>query len=256
MYKYSVLTYNFGGYEIMREVCGWQSDVEYIYVTDDKTLTSSTWNIVYDESLDGKDIFDKCYSVRFNPFKYCSTDICVRIDASIQLLQPIDKIINDFVSKDFDIAFMPHHCFDNISDEYRAWCTFRGYDEQKAFDNTKFFHKCGYDTDNYKGLYTGGIIIQKRNKKNEDINRMTYSFLKYLGDENAIERNDQIVFTFVINNFFENDLKIMPISASLVESDTLILMVHGRDDLRVFNRNPVYYDKAFVFNKETELYKY
>ena len=51
-YKYSVLSFIIGkGYEILHEVKNQQSDVEYIVVTDDINLRSSTWKVIYDESL-------------------------------------------------------------------------------------------------------------------------------------------------------------------------------------------------------------
>ena len=80
--KYSVLTYNINGYEIIHNIDEelfneMKEDVEFIYVTDDHSITSNTWTVVYDDSLTGS-TFDKCYQIRFNPFKYVHTALlCV-----------------------------------------------------------------------------------------------------------------------------------------------------------------------------------
>lgn len=46
-YRYSILTYNFNGYEILREIENPQDDVEYIYVTDNQEFKSDTWNVIF-----------------------------------------------------------------------------------------------------------------------------------------------------------------------------------------------------------------
>lgn len=57
-YRYSIITYNFNNYELLREVQNPQDDVEYIYVNDDPTMTSNTWKIVVDESLSDLSTFE------------------------------------------------------------------------------------------------------------------------------------------------------------------------------------------------------
>ena len=51
MAKYSILCYIINNYENVKEVIEKDPNAEYILVTDDKNLKSSTWNVVYDESL-------------------------------------------------------------------------------------------------------------------------------------------------------------------------------------------------------------
>lgn len=82
--KYSVLCYIINGYEDVKEIIQKDPDVEYILVTDDKNLKSNTWTVVYDENLLAfSSIFDRCYAIRFNIFKYCHTPICVYIDGNV-----------------------------------------------------------------------------------------------------------------------------------------------------------------------------
>jgi len=83
--RYTILTFIIGkGYEKVHEILNKQDDVEYLLVTDDETLKSDTWKVVYDKSLlEFKTPFERCFRVRYNVFRYCSTDICITIDGSI-----------------------------------------------------------------------------------------------------------------------------------------------------------------------------
>jgi len=45
-YRYSILTFIFGNYECLREVQDKKEDIEYVCITDNKYLVSSTWKIV------------------------------------------------------------------------------------------------------------------------------------------------------------------------------------------------------------------
>ena len=79
MKRYSILMYNLNNYEIMREPMEIDQECEYIYVTDNPDLQKQTkvWKIVVEKDLEGLPAFDKCYKVRFNLFKYCSTNTCI-----------------------------------------------------------------------------------------------------------------------------------------------------------------------------------
>lgn len=67
-------------------------------MTDNKNLKSDTWNVIYDESLlKYKNAFERCFTVRYNPFKYISSDVCVTIDGSMKMKGSLDPIINSFI---------------------------------------------------------------------------------------------------------------------------------------------------------------
>ena len=106
--KYSVLTYVFNGYEIPREVQNPDPDVEYIMVTDDENTKLNTWKVIVDHDLDGLSPFDKCYAVRFNCFKYATTDICIRIDGSIEIVGSLDYLVDKLNEGGYVGAIMVH----------------------------------------------------------------------------------------------------------------------------------------------------
>lgn len=64
MKRYSVLTFIFNDYEPVREIKEKSPDADFILVTDNPSLTSETWTVLYDPKLSGLSVFEKCYQVR------------------------------------------------------------------------------------------------------------------------------------------------------------------------------------------------
>ena len=121
LYKYSVLCYIFNGYEQVREVQEKDPNAEYILVTDDPKLKSNTWKVVYDANLAKMSVYRRCCNVRYNPFKYISTNLCVYIDGSIQIKKSLHKIVDDFCKSQKDLAICGHPFFFFFFQEYACW---------------------------------------------------------------------------------------------------------------------------------------
>lgn len=78
-------------------------------VTDDQDLKSKTWKVIYDEDLlKLKTPFERCFAVRYNVFKYCSTDICVTIDGSMEVSGSLDALIDKFNAGGYNFCLLPH----------------------------------------------------------------------------------------------------------------------------------------------------
>lgn len=227
---YSVLTYNIGGYEILHEVEEPSERAEYIYVTDDRSITSSTWNVVYVDNPHPEDPFDLCYKIRFNPFDYVHTDVVVRIDGSMIVKKPLDKIVDDFNAGNWDISLCIHPTRSVLYDEYVAWVVQRGYPVEQANKVLSFLSSMeGYDVKNYRGLYQYNFMIQRNNKANNDLNMMTLAFMRYLApDGKCVERLDQTLGSFVLNKYF-NGLNVLPVGEDLFHSEYLSWCAHGTD---------------------------
>ena len=218
-YKYSVLTYNIGGYEILHELEYKDDDVEYVYVTDDRSITSSTWNVVYVDNPRPEDNFDLCYQIRFNPFDYVTTDIVIRIDGSMSVVGNLDYLIDYFNKNNYDICLEMHPTRMNQYDEYVAWVQQRNYPIEQANKVLSFMAMAeGYDVKKNIGLYQYNFMIQRKNKINLDLNRMTLALCKYLAPEGKeIDRLDQTIGSFIINKYF-NKLKVLPVSQGIAIS--------------------------------------
>ena len=203
--KYTVLSYNINGYELIHPVKEKSDRARYIMVTDDPDLKdeSGTWEIVVDDTLTGS-TFDKCYQIRFNPFKYTDDRIVLRIDGSVGVEKSLDNLIDRFEKEPYDMSLMLHPTRNTMYDEYLAWCQNRQYSPDQANAILGFLQQAeGYPVKDYKGMAQMCFQIQVNNRLNNDLNRMTYAYLKYLGDkESAIERVDQTIFSFICQKYF------------------------------------------------------
>ena len=250
MYKYTVLTYIFNGYENVREIGESDPDAEYLLITDDPELKSDTWKVVYDPELDGLSPFDKCYRVRFGLFKYASADVCFYVDGSIKIKKSLAGLADDFIAGGYEAAMMAHAERDTFPVEYAVWMRFRNYPESQRSKFFKMLENSNYDV-NFRGLFAGGFRIWRRTKLCADIDRITLAFLTMLGEDGQIERLDQTVFSYVLNTFFR-DINILPLSFQVVVSDYMQLCRHKSEtpnfDVRF---NTAYPDVHYVFNRPT-----
>lgn len=153
-FKYTVLSFIIGkGYEILHEIQNPQDDVEYLMITDDAELKSSTWKVIYDpDLLKLKTGFERCFAVRYDVFKYCSTDICATIDGSIEVSGSLDKLIDAFNAEHYDMCLMPHPLWPDFVNEYKAWIKMRNYPIENANKFFSFLNNARYDI-SYKGLF-------------------------------------------------------------------------------------------------------
>lgn len=209
--EYSVLTYNINSYEKMHEIPqdiyeSTKDYVEYVYVTDNKELTSSTWNVKYVENPYPEDPFYLCYMIRFNPFDYVSNDICVRIDGSMGIVNVLDPIVEAFENGEYDLGVMIHPSRNKMYDEYKAWVNQRGLKAESANFALQTMVNNGYDVAGYKGLYQFNFMIHRKNAFNIKFMEVTLDTLKKLAiDGERIHRVDQTIGSFVLNKFFWNE---------------------------------------------------
>lgn len=214
--KYSVLTYIIGNYDTVKPILKKSENAEYILVTDNKELKSDDWNIIYVDNYHPEDNFDLCYKIRFNPFVFVNTDIVLRIDASIQIVEDTDYLIEEFIKDNYDAGVMIHPSRNTMIDEYKTWINYRQYPIAQANKCLSFMALQGYDIEKYKGLYQYCIMIQRNSKMNDDWNSMTLSYLKYLAERGKrVERLDQTIGSMVLNKYF-NECKIMTFSQEIL----------------------------------------
>ena len=256
MKKYTVLSFIIGkNYEILHEIMHPQDDVEYLMITDDPELKSTTWKVVYDENLLKLNSgFERCFDVRYNVFRYASTDICVTIDGSMEVVGSLDQLIKKFNDEQYDICLMPHPLWADFITEYNAWIRMRKYPISNANKFFKLMQAANYDL-KYKGLFQLCFSIKRRNDITSAIDSMSMAFLKLMSlGEKSFERLDQTVFSFIMNRYF-NNLKVLPISEQIVRSYAIQWYWHNS-----MNKNcNVFYDinkpdLKYMFNKQVECF--
>ena len=242
--KYSVLTYIIGNYEIVRDI-NWKSDkAEYILVTDNPNLKSNDWEIKYVKNEHPEDPFWLCYQIRFNPFKYINTDICLRIDGSMSIEGDTDQLIETFNKNNYDISLMVHPLRNSIPEEYDVWVNARKYPKSQK-DKCLNYMRQYLDVDNYKGLFQYNFCIQRNDSTNNEINKKTLDLLIELRDnKKCIERIDQTIGTFIINKYFSN-INVMLVDEEIV-GPIFKWYQHGSTEI---NPNKQFRCKPYLFNQ-------
>lgn len=246
---YSVLSFIVGDYEVVHEIKEKSPNCEYILVTDNHSITSSTWNVVYVDNPHPEDPFDLCFYVRYHPFEFVHSDIVIKIDGSMGVTGDLDKLVENFNNGGYEIALELHPTRATMYDEYLAWVQQRNYPIEQANKCLAFMLQVeGYNVKEYKGLYQYNFMIQRRNKINDDINRMTYSYIKYLAPEGKeIDRLDQTIGSFVINKYF-NGLKVLPVSQSVCTTGTYFMWyAHGSNT--PLSGNSANFAQPYLFNQ-------
>lgn len=246
--RYTVFSYIIGDYEKVHEIDEMDPEAEYILVTDNLNLKSQTWNIVHDHELDGMSLFNKCYEIRFNCFKYCNTDICLRLDGSIKIKHSLKILIDMFEEGNYDFALMPHPLHDNPVDEYAAWVKCRGYSRKQADHCLEEYRKLGYDL-HYHGLFQNCFCISKRTELSRNIEKDTLDLLKKLGHDGKVERINQVPMSVVINSKYPF-IKVMPVSEQILRSYYMQWYQHGSERLNMHVFGYCGNEEHYLFNEK------
>ncbi len=255
-YDYTVITYNFGNYEIMHNINedvyeATKDRVEYLYITDNKELTSNTWTMVYVEPYEG-DVFVPCYKVRFNVFDYAHSDIVIRIDGSMEIIKDLQPLVDRFNEGNYDLGVIVHPTRQTQYEEYCAWVSQRGMKTESAEKVLNFMYANNYDVMNYKGLYQFNFMIHRKNQANLNFMKETYDVLKLLAiDGEEIHRCDQTVGSFVLNTHYQN-MKVLPFGHYICFDHYFNWCVHGTDTPMVYNC--AYDCDPFIFDKRVTIW--
>ena len=254
MKKYTVLMYNFNNYEIMREPEEVDPECEYLYITDNPEYQKQTkvWKVIVENCYDGLSPFDKCYRVRFNLFKYATTPVCIYVDGSIQIHKSLRKLYDDFINSGADLGLNVHPNRDKLVDEYPWWIKNRNYSNFNFKKHLLMFKCADYDL-NYKGFYQGTMRICKNTELNQKIDDIVYKTLVKLGSNGIIERLDQTIYSFILNCFFADEVKIFPFSQQIFQSKYMTWNIHK-------TKIPISWNKgndndSYVFDKFVKLYR-
>ncbi len=225
--KYSILSYNFCNYEILREPLEIDPNAEYIYVTDNPNLKSDKWKIIYlPESFNKSTGITKTMYVRYHPFDFVNTDTVIILDGSMQINKSLEKFYLDFKQSNCDCAI---GCWTspitNINSMYNYWLLSRNYNfdnyiKNKAmllalnFTSTQVFHETGY-------------MFFNKNEKSLQLIKYVWKVLeKISNNKNDIDRLDQTIFNAVLYKMFK-DIKVMNLSRRLIQSKYITYCKHG-----------------------------
>lgn len=205
MPKYSILSCIFANYEMVREIPKPNPDIEYIMVTDNPNLKSETWNILYyPQLLDYPEGPDRWAYVRYHPFEFVNTDICLYIDGSIQIKEdPID-MLDYFAGMSWEYGTLQNTIVNNIRAEVDRWAYYEYYGFTKKDEDRviKFLDDVGYQSE---GLLQSTIIIYKNTKLTHMINDHTWTTMFLWGPDKQVDRINQTALTYAVYKMAYHD---------------------------------------------------
>ena len=251
MKKYSILTFNFGNYEIFREPEEIDEDCEYVYVTDNPNLKSNIWKIIIEDKFKEHSPYYKAFYVRYHPFEYVNTDTCIVLDSSIKIKKKLNNIIEDFNLRNDDIGLllMPFH--DNKPfEEIKVW-----HSQLKRLStiqaNLLYSLYKHFKMENYRGGIDAGFKIVKNTEKIKEFHNTIWEHILFLKGDSDICRLDQVVLSLLLYKMF-NSLSVMLFSRKWIQSDYLHYCHHGTNrESFYFNIN---YNNQYFMNKPANFY--
>jgi hypothetical protein len=256
MPKYTILTFNFNGYDMIREPLIIDQNAEYICISDTHQ-ESKNWKVIVDEKLTNKNPIYSSYYVRYHPFEYVNTDTVIVVDSSIQIKDQLNSFIDNF---DSDLSVM---CTNYRTDEQKIdfWIKNRKIKESDLKSIKKFINVIKQS--NEKGsIGTAFNILRKTDNTIKFLNDVWNTLIEY-GEYGVPNRLDEIVFHKLLKI---HDLKKTIYSIQQIQSTYMSYMAHNQlvpipqyqnyDQMYYLNNipvNPERLDKNINFPKE---YKY
>jgi len=178
-----------GGLDQLKEPEYVSDGVDYICLTDDSSVRSAQWKVVYIEFY-YRDPRRLAKVFKLLPHKFLAAyEQSVWIDGNMTLVGPIEQILMQFVDNRFDIAFFQHPARNCLYSEAAA-CLRWGKDRRDIIDaQIKRYLKTGYPKNN--GLIMGGVIFRSHNIDTvKKVMEMWWSEV----DENSVR--DQLSFNY------------------------------------------------------------
>ena len=223
-YKYSILTCNYGNYEVLKDPLVVRDDVEYICVTDDPNLQSNIWTIVYKPGV-------TFFYAKHHPFEFVHTDTCLWIDASYLITGDLtDQFVDPFIHSDKELAISLHDTRHNVYEESIYWIFQRG---ASAANISAFLREMvikGFNTDS---LFQTSVILSK----NTEMTKAIYDTVNEMDALCSIEgfyRDDQSLFTYAICTTAYRDSRILLLDFSATSNNSCLKwFTHGADGKQI-----------------------
>lgn len=262
MASYSILSYNFNGYDLLREPL-FPYNGDLVYVTD-RNVRSKNWSVIMDGKLKNADPVYAAYYVRYHPFEYISSNVAVIVDSSIQINDDITPIVDAFIRSGADMTVM---CTSYRSDEDKLeyWRThLKRLDKGDMEKYVRFIS--GHKQSNELGSIGLAFQIVRNNERTRAFLDACWNELLKLGN-GAPARLDEVIVHKMLKSYMECGLSLYIVSIQIIQSSYMTYMMHNTtlpverypnyDQMCYLCNMPVYphrFDKKINFG-ESYLYK-
>jgi len=226
-YKYSVLTFNFGDYDILREPVEVDPECEYVHITDDPNTKSDVWNVVYTNKFKDKDPIYASFYVRWHPFEFVHTDECIIMDCSIKIRKKLSKLVDEVFENGYEMGvIIQHYGKDRTYSKLNFWRDERNLSEEE-YANSLAYIKENWNTE-YRGYIEATVRVAKNDAINTKINKRIWEDCLKLGINGSPLRLDEIPFSIIMQTEFKN-MKVMKFDRRLIQGDYMRFNWHKKE---------------------------
>ena len=195
---YTVLSFCFGDYDILREPKVVDPNAEYVYVTD-RPVTSTRWKVLVDTTLANKNPIYAAYYVRYNPFRYASTPNVILLDSSVQINDSLAPIAEECFAHDYAVMLTNYR---TDEDKLDYWMKNRNMDRGEADRIMPFLKKTG--TEKQKGSIGRAFTAMRDTPAVRRFNKHVWRYLIALGQYGIPNRMDEVVAHKLIARYVDS----------------------------------------------------
>lgn len=245
MVSYSILSFNFGGYDIMRTPTRKDQEAEYVYVTDNPR-PDTVWNTRTDSSLDEMDPVTAAFYVRYHPFRYVSSDIAVVLDASIQINGALSDIVAEFTGSGADYAPMCTPVTNSRAKLEQSLSTLHRIDEGEAL---RMLDYIGDSADECGSVGTAFFIV--RRCMEGFLDRVWEELLAAGGGRAA--RVDEVILHRALREL-QWSHGMFPLAIQVIQSSYMTYCHHG--ELTEWRKIPCPDERCYICGKHVEPHRF
>ena len=234
--NYTVISFNFGDYDILREPKVVDPNAEYVYVTDRPT-ESSRWKVIVDPKLANKNPIYAAYYVRYNSFRYASTKNVILLDSSVQVNDSLAPIAEECFAHDYTVMLTNYR---TDEDKLEYWMKNRNMDRGEADRVMPFLKKT--HTEKQKGSIGRAFTAMRDTPAVRRFNRHVWRYLIALGQYGIPNRMDEVVAHKLLGRYLDR-IDIFYVSIQIVQSTFLTYCKHRslNTPIPMYNNYDQYY---------------
>lgn len=164
--KICIYTVLLGGYDaLLDQPVAADSDADFVCFTDDPGLVSDTWRIELIEPVFPQDMHrsSRVYKILGHPV-LDEYDVTVCIDASVRLRATPERIVEEFLTDDVQMALAEHSYRDSVLDEFDEVVRLNYDDRGRVYEQLTDYAVHHPDALSAKPLW-GGLLIRRRSPR-------------------------------------------------------------------------------------------
>lgn len=201
--RYSVLSYDFGGYDLPRQPKEINPLTSYIFVTDKDRPPSPFVKKVLE--TDEKNPLLNCQYVKHHPFEFVDTDWVVVMDSSIEIRRDLAPIVEFCEGNGIEALFVssPYAVTFNKEMYSPTWTAARKMPQKQREIELEYLEKFKEDRLNIEGMF----YVLKRTQMVERLLKSIADKCNELLRLGSFPRPCQVLYSATVANEFQNEVK-------------------------------------------------